>query len=416
MWELNSTKPLLDQLKVEEDAEVRQGLFTTLGTVCYYASLPTSTVKVPDEVRKETLELALSFLNQADPARIRSGADVIRKLLEQDGLSPEDVSRYLNALAERYRQVSPTVNHGLRGELLGAMAGLCVQRSVYRAEAAKLYGPVFEQALSDEQDGVRQSAVDGLINTDKGMALRRLRADFADDPNPAIRARLVDLAGEVGGPEDLGWLSRKIDREAEGEPAWQATLKIFRRSDWEVVAGWLTRFEGPDAEIKLSLERQIALLTVAEQRASGENKTDKVKEIWVRLFGLYAIGDQTAQATPYLDRLLADAKDDSERIAVATGLLDTCLRPSPPRLDLTGQVVERLLAVRDLEPEDTITQSINAYLNKPPEGGDPNGLLDRLRQVQVAEPEQRTSWRRLLAQWESYAKGQRAAGTASVSN
>ena len=264
VWELDSTKQLLNQLQVEEDGEVREGLFVALGNACYYASLPTSSVKVPDTVRKQTLELAVTFLNEASPERTRSGADVVRKLLEQDGLEPQDIDKYLAALAERYRQVSPTVNHGLRGELLNAMATLCSQRSVIRALAAKLYRPVFEKALGDEVESVRQAAVEGLVNIDKPAALRRLRADFVKDSNTAIRARLVDVAGEVGGQEDLEWLSKKLTVAGEGEAAWQAMLKVFRRSNTDLMGILLTRFESLAAPNGLSPEQMISFLALLE--------------------------------------------------------------------------------------------------------------------------------------------------------
>ena len=42
MWEVNSAQQLLDRFQVEDDAEVRLVIFTTLGTVCYYQSRPTT--------------------------------------------------------------------------------------------------------------------------------------------------------------------------------------------------------------------------------------------------------------------------------------------------------------------------------------------------------------------------------------
>lgn len=416
MWELNSTKQLLDQLQVETDAEVRLGLFRTLGTVCYYASLPTSAVKVPGEVRKRALELAVNFLNQSDPARARSGAEVIRRLLEQDGLPLEDVNRYLKALADRYQRIDPTGNQGLRGELLGAMAGLCAQRSVYRAEAAKLYRPVFEQALDDESDGVRQSAVDGLISIDRAMALRRLRTAFTEDRNPTIRARLVDLAGDVGGTEDLDWLSKQIGQGSENDPAWQAMLRVFRRSDWAVVNRWMARFGAADSEIRLSNERKAAFLAVAEQAAQAQDKSEALRDVWARLFRVYVVGADPQRASEYMDRLLAGAGGGPDNVAVAAGLLDYCLSLVPAHLEMAGAVIEKVLSEKDLEPDSSITRSIGTYLSDPPEGGDPNGLLARLREIEVVEPDRHDSWRRLLAQWESYATGKEAEEVETVSN
>ena len=106
--------------------------------------------KVPEEIRDGTLVWAVRFLNDADAEKARIGAEVIGKLLEQDGLKPEDVNGYLKALADRYAQMNPANDIGLRGYLLGAMAGLCSSRSACREQAAKQFGGFFEQALADK--------------------------------------------------------------------------------------------------------------------------------------------------------------------------------------------------------------------------------------------------------------------------
>lgn len=408
MWELDSTKQLLDQLEVEEDGEVRDGLFVALGNACYYASLPTSSVKVSDAVRKQTLELAVRFLNEAAPERTRSGADVVRKLLEQDGLGPEDIDKYLAALAERYRQVSPTVNHGLRGELLGAMATLCSQRSVIRAQAAKLYGPVFEKALADEVESVRQAAVEGLANIDKLPALRRLRADFANDSNAAIRARLVGLAGEVGGQEDLDWLSKKLAVAGEGEPAWQAMLKILRRSNTDLMGIWMARFESQGASNGLSPEQMISFLSLVEQKAQGESKSGKLREARMKLFGLYAASSDLSRATEYMDRVLGTASNEKDRNGLLESLLSISLQAGNLSVDLAGTLIESWLAEKDLGPEDPLAKAIVTYFKQPPAGSDPGAMLTRLRQVKVADPENRTLWRKLLSEWEAFAKAKKA--------
>lgn len=408
VWELDSTKQLLNQLQVEEDGEVRDGLFVALGNACYYASLPTSSVKVPDTVRKQTLELAVTFLNEASPERTRSGADVVRKLLEQDGLEPQDIDKYLAALAERYRQVSPTVNHGLRGELLNAMATLCSQRSVIRALAAKLYRPVFEKALGDEVESVRQAAVEGLVNIDKPAALRRLRADFVKDSNAAIRARLVDVAGEVGGQEDLDWLSKKLTVAGEREAAWQAMLKVFRRSNTDLMGIWMTRFESLAAPNGLSPEQMISFLALLEQKAQGENKPGKLREARMKLFGLYATGSDLSRATEYMNRVLATASNPQDKNSLVGSLLSTSLTAGKLAVDLTGILIQQCLSEKDLRPEDPLAKAIIAYLKQPPAGGDPGAMLTRLRQIKVAEPEKRSAWGKLLGEWEAFANAKKA--------
>lgn len=416
MWELDSTRQLLDQLQVEEDGEVRDGLFVALGNACYYALLPTSSVKVSDAVRKQTLELAVTFLNEVAPERTRSGADVVRKLLEQDGLGPEDIGKYLAALAERYRQVSPTVNHGLRGELLGAMATLCSQRSVIRAQAAKLYGPVFEKALGDEVESVRQAAVEGLANIDKPAALRRLRADFVKDSNAAIRARLVDLAAEVGGQEDLDWLSKKLAVAGESEPAWQAMLKILRRSNTDLMGTWMARFESQAASNGLSPEQMISFLSLVEQKAQGESKPGKLREARMKLFGLYAAGSDLSRATEYMNRVLGTASNEQDRNGLLESLLSISLKAGNLSVDLAGTLIESCLSEKDLGPEDPLAKAIVTYFKQPPAGGDPGAMLTRLRQVKVADPENRTLWRKLLSEWEVFAKAKKASPGEKANN
>ena len=416
MWELDSTKQLLDQLKVEDDSEVRLALFGALGNACYYASLPTSSVKVSDGIRKQTLELAVTFLNEPAPERTRSGADVIRKLLEQDGLQPADIDKYLAALAERYQQVSPSVNHGLRGELLGAMATLCSQRSVIRAQAAKLYGPVFEKALGDSVESVRQAAVEGLANIDKLAALRRLRADFVNDSSAAIRARLVDLAGEVGGHEDLDWLAKKVGVAGEGEPAWQAMLKIFRRSNTDIMGNWMTQFESRAAPNQLSPERMISFLAMVEQKAQGENKPAKLREARTKLFALYAAAGDQSRATEYMNLVLSTAGNGQGRGAVVKSLLEASLQAGALGPDLAGTLIANHLAEKDLEPDSPLAKSIDACLKSPPAGVDPGALLGRLRQIKLADPEKRPQWRKLLTEWEAFADAKKAAPAEKVSN
>jgi len=409
MSELNAAKPLLDQIKVEDDPEVRHGLFVALGTACYYAS---STVKVPQEIRRETLELAVGFLDNADPEKVRSGADVIRKLLEQNGLKPEDIDKYLTALATRYGQASPAANHGLRAEILGAMAGLCGPRSVCRPQAAKLYGPVFEKALSDELETVRQAAVDGLSNIDKAAALKRLVPNFVNDPSAAVRARIINLAGEVGGPGDLEWLFKKVGKNGEDGVAWSAVLKILRRAEADVVGKWLASL-APDA---LSPDRRINVATVLEQKAQAQKKADELEQARFELFSLYSAKNDTARAVAYMDLLLGGAADADERQDIARRLLDICLRPPASRIELAGVVVGKFLAEADLSGDQPLAAGINEYLTKPPAGADPNALLAAVRKIPIETPESRKGWRALLSGWEAFAKAQTGEKTDKATN
>jgi hypothetical protein len=418
MWDMDSTSQLLEQVGVEEDAEVRHELFAALGNACYYASLPTSSVEVPQAVRKQTLELAVSFLEQPEATKAQSGADVIRKLLEQDGLEAAEIEKYLTALADRYRQTSPATNHGLRGELLSAMAVLCAPRSVdeVRTQAAALYGPVFDEALADELESVRQAAVDGLMNIDKVAALKRLRADFPQDASAAIRAKVVDLAGEVGRPEDLDWLSEKLGAAGEGEAAWQAMLKVFRRSNADVMDEWVAQFEVETGASRLSPERMISLLTLVEQKVQGENRAEGLRETRVKLFSLHAASNHPARAAEYIDLVLETASNDAERLSLATRLLDICLTSPNPHVDLATSLIEKHLSEEDLGPENPLAKALNAHLREARAEADPSTLLARLRQIQVKDPDARPLWGKLLREWEAFAQAKKPDGAENVSN
>lgn len=413
VWELNSTTQLLEQLRVEEDSDVRHGLFVALGNVCYYASLPTSGVKIPDDVRRRTLELAVRFLELPDAEKVRSGADVVWRLLEQDGLSPEEIDKYLTALANRYARINPVANHGLRGELLGAMARLCAERSKCRIQAAKMYRSVFDQALGDELEAVRLAALEGLTNIDKAAAMARARAALVNDSSAAVRAKLADLAGEVGGQEDLDWLSKRLATEGEGEAAWQAMLKVFRRSTADVVGKWATNLEADPATF--TAERRVALLTVLEQKAQAENKGDLVRESRTRLFGLYLAAGDLAKATEYGNLLWDATRNAQEKLATTASLVGMCLEAPNPPVDLVGSLLERHLAVQDLQPDSPIAGAISGYMKRS-EAADPNQMLAKLRQIKLKDPEARKVWRKQLMEWETFAKARKPVEGDKVSN
>jgi len=398
MWELNSAQRLLGQLGVETDAEVKHELFVALGGACYFASLPTSDVKVPDELRKQTLEWAVRFLNEPAAVRARSGADVIRKLLEQDGLKPKEVDGYLKAIAERYRQAEANAgaDQGLQSELLNAMAGLCAQRSVCRSQAIRLYSPLFEQALKKEADAVRQAAVEGFVSIDKAAALKRMKTDLANDRSASVRAKLIDLAGEVGIPEDLDWLAKKIGTAGESEAAWQAMLKIFRRSGADVMTQWMDPVEALPKD-KLSAEQKLSFFAMVEQEAQGQNKAALLKDARRTLADLHAANGSYKQAAEYLELLEKEAGDQTEKEGLLSDRLAVCLRW--PNFEMAGEIIRNYLLQKDLRLDSPVVKSLDGFLKEPPAGADPNALLERLTNIKVPQPEARPVWRKLVQDW-----------------
>ena len=394
MGELNSAEKLLDQLEIEQDNEVRMELFVALGEACRYAFLPNSKLKIPQQIRKQTLEWAVKYLFEEGSEKAEKGAKVIRKLLEQDGLTSGDVERYLGLLAERYEQEKESADGALRGELLGAMAGLCAQ-NVYKAESAKLFKPLFEKALRDETDLVREAAVKGLIYIDTTRALKILRKDFVNDSSIEVRQRLIELAGEVGGEGDLVWLVGKIGTTAESEPAWQAMLKIFKRSEAGVLAEWIDKFDSPETKGKLSDEQKLSVLEIGERKAVGENKPEMIKNIREKLASLYSKNGKFAQAADYLGMLHEAGQSVEEKEPILARLVDVYLRGS--NVKAAKDLLDNYLLQKDLEPNSVIVRSIENYLTEPAGGVEPKVMLEALSKI--VPPEPRPKWQEQLKLW-----------------
>ena len=393
MGELNSAERLLEQLEIEEDDEVKIELFVALGGACHYAFLPDSRIKIPKEIRKQTLEWAAKYLSEQEVNKSQKGAEVIRKLLEQDGLTSEEVDRYLGLLAERYQEAKADGDGALCGELLSRMAGLCAQ-SVYKAESAKRFSVLFEEALRDEVDLVREAAVDGLVYIDKASALKILRA-IVRDSSVIVREKIIELAGEVGGQADLVWLAEKIGTTAESEPAWQSMLKIFKRSEAAILSEWIGRFDSPNTKGKLSEEQKVSVLEIAEVKAEGENKIEMRDAVRKKLANFYRKAGEFERAAEYLGMLREVAQTEEEKEWILANLLDVYLKW--PNVTAAARLVDNCLLEKDLDPNSVIVHSIDNYLMAPPAGADPNAVLEALTKIE--SPADRPKWREQLKDW-----------------
>lgn len=394
--EVNSAQPLLSQLEAEQDDEVRIEQLVALGGACYYALLPESPIRIPPEVRQKTLEWAAKYLSEQEPKKAQKGAEVMKKLLELDELSPDEADKYLGLLAERYnRQKNNKTDGVLSGELLNVMAGLCAQSSACKPKATKLFGPLFEEALSDSTNLVREAAVDGLIYIDKTRALNRLRKDFINDPSVVVRKKLIGLAGEVGGKEDLVWLAEKTGSNAESELAWQAMLRIFNDSDATVLSEWMDKCDSEDSPIKLTDEQKVSFLEIAEQKGLAENKPEMIRSVRWKLGRLHSKNGEFEQAASYIGKLYEVAQTIEEKEAILPDLLDVYLRW--PNLQLATKLVENCLLDKDLESYNTITQVLDNCMSNPSAGVDPNKVLEALAQIKTHKS--RPMWQHWLNMW-----------------
>jgi HEAT repeat protein len=393
--QLNSAQKLLAQLEAETVEQVKSELLVALGGACSYALMPSSSVTITAEVRQQALDWAAKYLLDDDAGKARKGAEVLRKLLEPDGLKPEELDRYLGLLAKRYSQAEKEPNGALRGELLSAMAGLCASGSACKAKAAELFEPLFIEALRDETDFVRETAVDGLIYIDPTSALKRLRNDFVSDRSIVLRKKLIELAGGFGSKEDLTWLVEKIGSNSESGPVWQAMLKIFNGSDSGILNEWMDKLTSQDSKTKLSDEQKIAFLKIAEAKATGETRQAMLKSVREKLAALYNKTGQFELWAVYLDRLYKAARTAKEREAILPELLNAYLRGS--KIELAAGLVGEYLSKEDLESGSTIVGSIDNYLSNPPAGADPNTFLKTLRGIKFSGP--RPKWQEWLKNW-----------------
>lgn len=395
MTEVDSAQQLLTQLGNEQDGEVRTELFSALSRACYIAFLPNSKVKIAPEIRKQTLAWAVTYLSDDAAEKVRKGAEALRMLLEQDGLTDSEADEYFGLLNKKYLALKKDSDGLLRGELLSAMASLCGPQSVHRDLSSKRFGPLFETALSDKTDSVRESSVDGLAYIDKTAALKRLRKEFVNDASMILRKKLINLAAEVGGKEDLPWLAGKIGANSESELAWQAMLKIFNGADTDVLSAWVENLVAETGGVRASDGQKITFLEVAERKAVAENKPQMLQEVRESLADLYKKTGQFELAADYLDRLYATAATAKAKRAILPDLMYVYLRI--PEVDSASRLVERCLLERDLDPNDAILRSVDDYFVELPGGADPNGLLDAFGKIQV--PRVRPLWQNRLREW-----------------
>ena len=395
MPKLDSASHLLAQLDAEQDDQVKTQLLIALGGACSNAILSNPSVEISPEmreIRKQTLVWAEKFLLEEKAENARNGAEVIKKLLKRDGLEPQEVERYLGLLSQRYNKQKDKPQGTLRGELLSEMAALCVQDSTCKAKAAELFGNLFEEALRDEANFVREAAADGLIYINKTNALKILRKDFTNDPSIILRKKIIALADEVGGKEDLNWLSEKIGLNSESDPAWQAMLKIFRGSDAGVLNEWVNKLTLQSSKNKLSDEQKINFLKIAE---GAKGNSEYMPEIRKKLAELYYKTGQFEQAANYLIILYEIAQTPEEKKEILPDLLDSCLRGSKP--GRAADLVTNCLKEADLDPNNVVVQTIDNYFSKPPVGADLNEALTAL--VAIKAPQDRPQWQQQLKIW-----------------
>ena len=398
LWSLigsfGSAEELLAQHTVEQDGEVKIELFVALGAACYDAFSVNSGVEIDYEIRGVALELAAVYLADGDANKAQRGADVIKKLLELNGLEDAEVDNYFGLLVKRYKDPRIGGNGRLQGELLNAMAGLCA-KSVYKGRAARVFGPLFEEALGEQTDLVREAAASGLIYIDSTKALGILRDGFVDDS--VVVEKLIDLAGKVGGEEDLEWLSQKVGKTAESDLAWGAMIKIFKRSESaaDLLEEWVIRYSFADANSSLSDEQKVSFFAIAERKAIGEEKDEMLRAVRGKLAELYLANREYDRAAEYWGLLLGSAQLPDEKELIRARLLEAYFKK--PNIKMGKDLIENRLLESDLEAGSVIVKVIDDFLANPVNGVNPKVVLKVLSQIKPPKP--RPMWQNKLQSW-----------------
>lgn len=301
MSALNPAERLLERFAAEKDAEVALAMFEALGEACFFAFSPGSKIQLPQTVKLQTLEIAGVYLDKEDIETAKKGAEIVRKILELNGLEPDQSISYLELLAKRY-EVSRQRNSAMRAELLGMMARLCGQ-GAQRERAGKMYQSYFIQDIQvPDNPPVRLAAATGLFNLDKALALKNYKQNSViQDVSPALRQLVFEAASQAGQPEDLEWLAAYLGANGQSEAATAAFRAICQRSAGTVSLDWGQRLDTGGALTAFVKE----LLELAEQKGIVDKNEMLLSEVRARLADWYVRAGQPQDLSTYLDKVKA---------------------------------------------------------------------------------------------------------------
>ena len=388
--ELDSAEALLNQYNSETDDEVRTEVFVALGWSCYYGSSADSKFKVSPATKLKTLQMAEQYLVETDVNKALKGANIIRKLFEQNEIAPVDISRCLSGLSIRYSQSQGAS----RGEFLNIMGGLCAQ-SVCKAESSQLFKPLFIEAMEDETDSVRLSAAEGLIYIDPAQGLGILR-NYTDDKSSAVQKKIITLAGKVGGVEDLNWLMEKAGKANGSRSAWDSMLRIFTDAETSVLKNWVGKLDESETVKNLSDEQIIVFYEIADRKAEAAKQLEMQRDSKYNLAELYQRTEDFEQAAKQLGWLWENAETEPERQRLFAQQLEVYW--GWPNLESVKGLISNSLAKGDLDPNGVVAGSIEKNLSEPSVGLDAEAILKMLEAIKTSDMV-RGNWKKMLDGW-----------------
>ncbi|HSV26585.1 MAG TPA: hypothetical protein VLH60_01725, partial [Sedimentisphaerales bacterium] len=391
---LDSAAKLLEQLRAETEENVRLELLSALGAACYFALLPGSQIQLSGEIRAETLDIAARYLMDEDIRRAARGADVVGKLLEQNGVGADIANKYLTMLQQRYvSAMRGNSDSSLRIELLQVMRRLC-EAGAQRASGAGLFGPIFLESIRDSQAAVRDVALAGLIAIDRANAMAVVRQyDLASDESAAVRAQAIRLAGGVGDVRDMDWLAFRLGISGEVNLAWQSMRQIFARSDVRLAAEWVQKLGEAGQAERIGDAEWLAFLASTEQRAGDINGGRLAHELRRKLASLHRDRGAFDNAASYY-KLLMDSATNEEKDSFAAAYVEMCLKgTSPDGVTMVAAVVaERVSGAA--RPGDAVLAIIEEYLAANPGSDKTKSVLEALGHIKGND-----EWHETLARW-----------------
>ncbi len=113
------------------------------------------------------------------------------------------------------------------------------------------------------------------------------------------------------------------------------------------------------------------------------------------LFFLFFVFAGYPEAAEYFGKLRESAKTKEQKEMILGQLMDVYLRW--PKLEAAALLVGNCLLENDLGSDSAVVRSIDAFLDNPSGGAEPNMVLKSLRKVKASD--QRPLWRQNLARW-----------------
>jgi pentatricopeptide repeat protein len=388
MVEINSAQQLLKQVKKEQVSQVKDELFTALGVACHYAFSTNSGIDLPEKVKQQTIELAAEFLMQDDPKRSHKGAEVLRKLIEQDNTPQEQVKGYLQMLSGRYKSALKEDNN-LEVELLNIMAGLCAEQNPHNKQSQSLFEDDFVNALESDNEQIRLAGMKGLMNIGRTKALQIFRNKLINDKSQQVQKELIELTKKVGNPADIEWLYKKIGQNSIGADAWSAMLDILKNSDLQANKQWFIKIS-EDNNSALSDKKKIDFFVIAEQKAENAKDKTLLKDVREKLLGLHQKASNADKSAQLLGKLLSSAESQEQKDRYFIELLKVYLQAG--RFEKVKDLVNNRLLERDISPDDEIAKVLVNFINH----NQAKPLTEQLRKIKV---ENRNSWSKIISEF-----------------